>query len=93
MRPNVDAVTARTYTLVVEDYGRGDITRLRASLNRYAVSWTRTMRADRTQRIGGFRVVLRGGFDGIRNTQAHALACNAGYMAWIDAEGPVEAVG
>jgi hypothetical protein len=49
-----------------------------------ATTNTVTMRDGDIRTIPGFRIRIRGGFDGMRNTVAHSHACNCGFIASCD---------
>lgn len=86
MENTATTTAAATYTLVAEDFGRGDAERMFARLGNAVVAVETTTRTDvcrgveRT--ITGFRITMRGGFEGLRNTIAHARAVDAGFCAF-----------
>lgn len=80
--------TTPTYTLVAEDFGKGDAKALLARLGTAAVTITETSRTMTTRgeerTINGLRIVMDGSFDGMRNTVAHGHACSAGFIAFCE---------
>jgi hypothetical protein len=69
-----------TYELVTFDYGRGDAERLLERLADYTVAIERSVYGE----IPTMRITLRSGFDGLRNTVAHGMACSAGFVCHVE---------
>ena len=77
--------TAPTYVLVVENFsGRADTDDLIARLGDAVVQIAHTVRVDRDRTITGMKITVRGGFDGLRNTVAHAMGVGTGFVAHVE---------